>query len=307
MTGFCYLQANAPHLNMFDKRGLKTTQTKIKMKRTERPKNWTAWRERLHVIIFEADTLGGKTFDILLLIAIFCSVLAVSLESVQEYQKDYGTLFYILEWVFTIFFSLEYILRIMAVYQARRYVFSFFGIIDLLSILPTYLGLFFPISGGLLTVRALRLIRIFRIFKLGGFLNEGNLLLGALYRSRAKITVFLSFISLLVVVLGSLMYLIEGQADSGFTSIPRSIYWAIVTLTTVGYGDIAPATPLGQFVAALIMILGYGVIAVPTGMVTAEIIQQEKGSTPSTQVCKACLKEGHAQDAIYCKYCGEEL
>jgi voltage-gated potassium channel len=270
-------------------------------------RNWANWRENLHEIIFEADTPAGKFFDVALLIFILLSILVVMLESVNEIQQRYAEYFAIAEWVFTIFFTIEYILRLLCVYKPMRYATSFFGVVDLLSILPTYLSLLFPVSGSLMAVRALRLIRIFRIFKLGGFLNEGAVIISALKESRAKITVFLTFIMLMVTVLGSVMYLVEGTADSGFTSIPRSIYWAIVTLTTVGYGDIAPVTELGQFIAAIIMIMGYGVLAVPTGIVSAEMVKQSNENTTTTQACKSCLMEGHDVDAKFCKYCGEEL
>lgn len=270
-------------------------------------RNWASWREKLHVIIFEADTPAGKFFDVALLVFILLSILIVMLESVNEIQERYAYWFAIAEWVVTIFFTIEYVLRLLCVYKPMRYATSFFGIVDLLSILPTYLSLIIPLSGSLMAVRALRLIRVFRIFKLGGFLNEGAVIITALKGSRAKITVFLTFVMLMVTVLGSIMYLVEGTADSGFTSIPRSIYWAIVTLTTVGYGDIAPVTELGQFIAAIIMIMGYGVLAVPTGIVSAEIVKQNTEENLSTQACKSCLNEGHDADAKFCKYCGEEL
>lgn len=270
-------------------------------------RNWANWREKIHVIIFEADTPAGKFFDVALLIAILLSILVVMLESVNEIQEKFAYWFILIEWVVTIFFTIEYVLRLLCVYKPMRYATSFFGVVDLLSILPTYLSLFVPLSSSLMAVRALRLIRVFRIFKLGGFLNEGAIIITALKGSRAKITVFLTFIMLMVTVLGSIMYLVEGTADSGFTSIPRSIYWAIVTLTTVGYGDIAPVTELGQFIAAIIMIMGYGVLAVPTGIVSAEMVKQSNEDNLSTQSCKSCLNEGHDADAEFCKYCGEEL
>ncbi len=270
-------------------------------------KNWPKWKERLRTIIFEADTPTGKFFDVALLLCIVLSILAVMLESVAELQQLYSTYFLVAEWIFTIFFTIEYILRLICVYRPIRYATSFFGVVDLLSILPTYFSLLFPLSRSLMAVRALRLIRVFRIFKLGGFLKEGSMIIDALKKSHTKITVFLTFITLMVIVLGSVMYLVEGTADSGFTSIPRSVYWAIVTLTTVGYGDIAPVTALGQFIAAIIMIMGYGVLAVPTGIVSAEMVKQVKQDQLSTRVCKACMMEGHDADASFCKYCGEEL
>lgn len=280
------------------------------MPTNNKPKNWTPLREKIHIIIFEADTPAGKLFDIWLLIFIILSVFTVMLESVAGLQSQYAWAFKIAEWVFTIFFTIEFLLRLYCVYRPTKYLFSFFGIIDFLSILPTYLSLLIANSGGLMAVRIFRLIRIFRIFKLGNYIKEGSIILDALRGSRAKITLFMTFILLTVTVLGSVMYLVEGQADSGFSSIPRSIYWAIVTLTTVGYGDIAPKTELGQFLAAIIMIMGYGVLAVPTGIVSAEMVNQNNKKDKDllyTQNCKSCLAEGHDKDASYCKYCGEGL
>jgi voltage-gated potassium channel len=268
---------------------------------------YAPWRHRLHEIIFEADTKLGKAFDVTLLILIVISILLVMLESIEDYQAVYGLWFDRLEWVITIFFTIEYILRLICVYKPSRYAFSFFGIIDLVSVLPSYLELMFGMTSYFIAVRAMRLVRVFRIFKLAKFLNESNSLMAALKASQAKITVFLTFVIMMVIVIGSVMYFVEGGQDSGFTSIPRSIYWAIVTLTTVGYGDIAPTTALGQFLAAIVMILGYGVLAVPTGIVSAEIAQQPSNNRISTQACKACLKEGHDKDALYCKYCGSLL
>ena len=268
---------------------------------------YAPWRHRLHEIIFEADTKLGKAFDVTLLVLIVISILLVMLESIEAYQAVYGHWFDRLEWVITIFFTIEYVLRLICVYKPSRYAFSFFGIIDLVSVLPSYLELLFGMTSYFIAVRAMRLVRVFRIFKLAKFLNESNSLMAALKASQAKITVFLTFVIMMVIVIGSVMYFVEGGQDSGFTSIPRSIYWAIVTLTTVGYGDIAPTTALGQFLAAIVMILGYGVLAVPTGIVSAEIVQQPSENRISTQACKACLKEGHDKDALYCKYCGSLL
>ncbi len=269
--------------------------------------NYAPWRHRLHEIIFEADTKMGKAFDVVLLILIVLSILLVMLESISDYQKAYGHWFEIIEWVFTIFFTIEYVLRLICVYKPSRYAFSFFGVIDLVSVLPSYLALVIPNTNYFMAVRAMRLVRVFRIFKLAKFLNESNILMAALKASQAKITVFLTFILMMVIVIGSVMYFVEGGQSSGFTSIPRSIYWAIVTLTTVGYGDIAPTTALGQFLAAIVMILGYGVLAVPTGIVSAEMVQQSPQRKVSTQACKACLREGHEVDALFCKYCGSLL
>lgn len=269
--------------------------------------DFAPWRHRLHEIIFEADTKMGKAFDVTLLILIVLSIVLVMLESISAYQEVYGYWFRIAEWVLTIFFTIEYILRLICVYHPSKYALSFFGIVDLISILPTYLTLFIPNANYFMAVRAMRLVRVFRIFKLAKFLNESNSLMAALKASQAKITVFLTFVIMMVIVIGSIMYFVEGGQSSGFTSIPRSIYWAIVTLTTVGYGDIAPTTALGQFLAAIVMILGYGVLAVPTGIVSAEMAQQQPEQELSTQACKACLREGHDKDAVFCKYCGSLL
>ena len=264
-------------------------------------------KERLHEIIFEADTPIGKTFDILLLIFISASVLAVMLESVDFIQVNFRRGFFILEWVFTIFFTIEYILRLYCVYRPWKYATSFFGIIDLLAIIPTYLSLIFIGSHYFLVIRALRLLRIFRIFKLGHFMKEGYIIMVALKQSRAKITVFLTFVILMVILIGSIMYLVEGGSNDTFSSIPRSIYWAIVTLTTVGYGDITPQTDFGQFLSAFVMIMGYAILAVPTGIVSAELIRGDRQEQHNTQACRYCGHEGHDDDAKYCKYCGEIL
>lgn len=268
--------------------------------------NKNSLKEKLHEIIFEADTPAGKAFDVALLIAIIASVLAVIFESVTEYQLRYGGLLYTLEWIFTIFFTLEYVLRLYCVHKPLKYAKSFFGIIDLLAILPTYLSIFVLGAQTLLVIRVLRLMRIFRIFKLGHFLKEGAIIARSLKASRAKITVFLLFVTLMVTIIGSVMYLIEGgQGNEGFSSIPMSIYWAIVTLTTVGYGDITPTTEIGKMLSALVMILGYAVLAVPTGIVSAEMIRTSYRT--NTQACRFCGKEGHDDDARHCKYCGEVL
>lgn len=263
-------------------------------------------RNKIHEIIFEADTPAGKAFDVALLIAITASVLVVMLESVESINESHQQLFLALEWGFTILFTFEYLLRIYAVYKPIRYMTSFFGIVDLLAILPTYLSLMIAGTQYLLVIRALRLLRVFRIFKLGNFLSEGNIIIRALRASRPKITVFLTAVLLIVINIGSLMYLIEGEVNSGFSSIPRSIYWAVVTLTTVGYGDISPITPLGQFLAMALMITGYAIIAVPTGIVSAEFMRGQQKEV-SRQACRYCGQEGHETDAIYCRFCGEKL
>jgi voltage-gated potassium channel len=262
-------------------------------------------REKIHEIIFEADTPAGKLFDVLLLFAILLSVGAVMLETVPSFQAKHREMLYTLEWVFTIFFTIEYLLRLYCVYRPMKYAKSFFGIIDLLAILPTYLSFFIVGAQSLLVIRILRLMRVFRIFKLGHFLAESDQLIRALKASRPKITVFMLFVVLLVTIIGSVMYIAEGGADgTGFTSIPQSIYWAIVTLTTVGYGDITPVTNFGKFLSAVVMILGYAVLAVPTGIVSVEMFRTKKHSA---QACRYCAAEGHDEDAIYCKQCGERL
>lgn len=270
------------------------------------PTSDTDWRHRLHEIIFEADTPAGKLFDVVLLIAILLSVLAVMLESVTGIRLEYGRALYIAEWIFTILFTVEYIARLIAVRKPLNYAVSFFGIVDLISILPTYLSLVFVGAQSLLVIRSIRLLRVFRIFKLVRFLGEASQLTAALKASRPKIIVFIGAVFTMVVIMGTLMYLIEG-AENGFTSIPKSIYWAVVTLTTVGYGDIAPQTVWGQALATLIMILGYGIIAVPTGIVSAEMSRQKPLPPVSTQACPNCGAEGHDSDAAYCKKCGAHL
>ncbi len=266
-------------------------------------------KEKIHEIIFEADTPAGKFFDVTLMILIILSVIVVMLESVDSLEDKYGKIFFALEWFFTICFTIEYGLRLYCVYRPRKYALSFFGIVDLLSIIPTYLSLLISGTQYLIVIRALRLLRIFRIFKLVQFLREGNIIVRALLASRAKILVFMLFILLMVTILGSIMYLVEAGANEQFDSIPRSIYWAIVTLTTVGYGDISPTTDFGQFLAAFVMLLGYAVIAVPTGIVSAAMMQERTNKPPpaNTKSCRYCSKEGHDEDATHCKYCGEVL
>jgi voltage-gated potassium channel len=263
------------------------------------------WRTKIYEVIFEADTPSGKLFDVLLIVAILLSVTVVFLESIEVLKNDYGRIFYALEWGFTILFTIEYFLRIISVNKPLRYIFSFYGIIDFLSIAPTYLSLIIVGSQYLLAIRILRLLRVFRVFKLTHLLTQSNILVGALKASRAKIAVFLFAVLTSVVVIGAIIYVVEGP-ENGFTSIPVSMYWAIVTLTTVGYGDISPQTPLGQFIASIVMILGYAIIAVPTGIVSVEIASAAKKQV-TTQVCPNCLAEGHDKDATHCKYCGSKL
>ncbi len=266
-----------------------------------------AWRERLRVIIFEADTPAGKAFDVSLLVAILASVLAVMLDSVTSIRSEYGRALDVTEWIFTLLFTVEYVLRLVCVPIPLHYARSFFGVVDLLAILPTYLSLLLPGAEHLLVIRGIRLLRIFRVFKLGRFLGEASILRNALVDSRHKITVFLGSIAILVTILGTAMYLVEGP-ENGFTSIPISVYWAVVTLTTVGYGDIAPQTVLGKGLATVVMILGYSVLAVPTGIVTAEIVEAAVASRKvTTRCCPQCMAEGHDPDARFCKDCGAPL
>ncbi len=262
-----------------------------------------ALRKTAYKVIFHTDTKPGKLFDIILLITIFVSVLVVMLDSVKEIRRDYIDFLYAAEWVITIVFTIEYIVRIIVHPHPRRYIFSFYGIIDLLAALPTYLALVLAGTHYLAVIRALRLFRVFRILKLSKFTDAGSAIASALKNSRSRIGVFLYSIFIIVIVIGSLMYLIEGP-EHGFTSIPRSIYWAVVTLTTVGYGDISPGTNLGQFIASLIMILGYSIIAVPTGIVSAEIAKMNKSHQKK---CSGCGNSDHDDDADYCKNCGEKL
>ncbi len=263
------------------------------------------WRDTVHEVIFEADTPAGKAFDVALISLIVLSVLVVMLESVESVRLQHGTLLRNAEWFFTIAFTIEYIMRMISVDRPLKYAFSFFGVVDLLAIIPTYLSVLIPGTQFLLVIRLLRILRVFRVLKLAQYIVEADVLKTALVASRRKITVFLFAIVILVVILGSLMYLIENN-EGGFTSIPRSIYWAIVTLTTVGYGDISPQTPLGQTVASAIMILGYAILAVPTGIVSVEFAKATNNPI-STQACHACSREGHDIDAVHCKYCGEAL
>ena len=263
------------------------------------------WRIRLHEIIFEADTKEGKAFDVALLVFILLSVAVVLIDSIPSVNAKYAYPFFLAEWFFTIIFTIEYILRIILTKKPSTYIFSFYGIIDLLAIIPTYLSLIVSGSHFLLVIRILRLLRVFRVLKLARFVKASTVLVLALKNSRHKIIVFLEVILTLVTIMGSLMYLIEGP-ENGFTSIPRSIYWAIVTITTVGYGDIAPNTVLGQSLASMLMIIGYAIIAVPTGIMSVEIARAGTGIT-NTQVCSNCNCSDHADDAKYCKICGGKL
>ena len=265
------------------------------------------WRFRLHEIIYESNTFAGKAFDVGLLIAIFTSIIIVMLDSVHSLHIQYGELFNTLEWVFTILFTIEYILRLVCIKKPAHYIFSLFGTIDLLALAPSWLAIFFPGAHSLLVLRALRLLRIFRIFKLAHFLFEIDFLKRALMNSIRKISIFLLTVLMLTVVLGSIMYLVE-QRENGFSNIPESIYWAIVTITTVGYGDISPVTPLGKFVASLVMLIGYAIIAVPTGIITHDFaVAGRRRNKELYESCPDCGREGHDADARFCKYCGSSL
>jgi voltage-gated potassium channel len=275
------------------------------MDRRLRKKPPTRWRARLHEIIFEADTPAGKTFDLLLITCILASVVAVMLESVSPIRQLYGRYLYAAEWVFTVVFTIEYLLRLICIGRPVKYATSFFGIVDLLAVIPTYLDILVPGSRFLLVIRILRLLRIFRVLKLVQYVHDANALLIAIRASRRKITVFLFAVVTVAVIMGSVMYVIEGEAH-GFASIPLSVYWAIVTMTTVGYGDLSPATSLGQTVAAALMILGYSIIAVPTGIVSAEMVRS-RSRIVTTQACPQCSAEGHDADATHCKHCGARL
>jgi voltage-gated potassium channel len=265
-----------------------------------------SWRRRLHEVVFESETRAGKAFDLGLLAVILASVAVVMAESVPELRSAHGVLFRRLEWGFTALFTVEYLLRLASVRRPLTWARSFFGVVDLVAVLPSYLALVLPGAQTLLVLRALRLLRIFRILKLAAFLAEAALLRSALAASRRKIFIFLGTVLILVLVLGSVIYLVEGEA-AGFVSIPRSMYWAIVTLTTVGYGDLAPQSGLGRFVASIVMLLGYSILAVPTGIFTGELLAAARRRGVSTQACPACGAEGHDTDARHCKFCGAKL
>jgi voltage-gated potassium channel len=262
-------------------------------------------RDAIYEVIFKTDTPAGKWFDVLLILSILASVVVVMADSVGTVRISHGRLFMAAEWFFTILFSIEYILRLISARRPLKYATSFYGVVDFIAIIPTYLSLIFPATKYFAVVRTLRILRVFRVLKLIQYLKEANLLMKALASSRRKITVFLFTVLTMVTIFGSLMYVIEGEAN-GFTSIPISIYWAIVTMTTVGYGDISPQTAFGQALASLIMILGYSIIAVPTGIVTVQIGQEIARGT-SHRSCPGCGRKGHDPDAGFCKYCGEKI
>jgi voltage-gated potassium channel len=266
----------------------------------------SGWRQRMYIVIFEADTPAGRRFDLALIAAVLASVAVVLLDSVASINAKYGSLFDVLEGGFTALFTIEYIARLVCVRRPLRYARSFFGVIDLLAVLPTYLTLFVPGMHSLINVRILRVLRIFRVLKLGAYVSEYRALGMALAASRRKITVFLVFVMMVVLVMGTLMYLVEGP-DNGFTSIPIGIYWAITTMTTVGFGDLAPKTDIGRIIASLQMLLGWGILAVPTGIVSAEFTARRVRHEPTTRMCHDCSSEGHEASAVFCRDCGARL
>ncbi len=264
----------------------------------------SGWRERVYNIIFEADTRAGRRFDLWLIAAIIISVLVVILDSVTVISQRYTHIFNVLEWLITLTFTVEYLLRLVCVRHPVRYMTSFFGVIDLLAILPTYVALFFPEAYALMDVRILRLLRVFRVLKLVPYVAEYRVLLDALYASRRKILIFLSFVMLVVLLLGTLMYVIEGP-ENGFTSIPTAVYWAITAVTTVGFGDIVPKTDVGRTIASVMMLIGWGTLAVPTGILSAELTARRVSAT--TRTCPECLKEGLPPEDKFCGNCGSKL
>jgi len=283
----------------------KTDERPSSSPRQEPDDGLTGWRATVHEVIYGVDTPAGKGFDVALIAAILLSISVVMLESVRSIRLEHGLLLRRAEWTFTLLFTVEYALRLVCVGRPLRYARSFFGIVDLLAILPTYVSLLVPGAQYLLVVRVLRILRVFRVLKLAHYLAEVDVMMRAIRASLRKILVFMYAVLTLVLILGSLMYIIEGP-EHGFTSIPRGVYWAIVTLTTVGYGDISPQTPAGQMLASIIMILGYGIIAVPTGIVTAEMTRAARDGVPG-KACQQCAAEGLDADAVYCKLCGVRL
>ena len=265
----------------------------------------TGWRLRLYTIIFEADTRAGRRFDQALIAVILASVAVVMADSVNDISKRFHGWLILAEWFFTLLFTLEYVARLSCVRHPWRYVFSFYGIIDLLALLPTYLALLVPEVAVLVDVRILRLLRVFRVFKLTAYVSEYHTIGQALRASKRKIMVFLTAVLMIVLVIGTLMYVVEGPAN-GFTSIPTSVYWAITTMTTVGFGDITPKTDFGRLIASAMMLLGWGTLAVPTGIVTAEMAYARNAPT-TTRTCQECLTEGHMPDANFCRHCGARL
>jgi voltage-gated potassium channel len=264
------------------------------------------WRLRLYTIIFEADTRAGRAFDLILIGFILASVAVVVLDSMAAVHQQHGRWLKGLEWFFTVAFTIEYIARLACVRHPWRYARSFFGVIDLLAILPTYLAVFVPEMHSLIDVRLLRLLRLFRLLRLTAYVSEFGALYRALHASRRKIAVFLAFVLLLTMIMGTLMYVVEGP-ENGFTSIPIGVYWAITTLTTVGFGDVTPQTDLGRFIASLMMLMGWGTLAVPTGIVSAELVAHHTQREPTTRTCHVCLSEGHLPSAKFCRDCGAKL
>lgn len=273
------------------------------MKKTNKP---LTLRQKIYQIIFEADTFYGKLFDEILLLLIVMSIAAVMLESISAVRARYFTLLWGMEWAFTLLFTIEYLFRIYSSPNPRRYIFSFFGIVDLLAIIPTYIAIFIPTAQALVVIRAIRLLRIFRVFKLYRFISAGNMLLYAITKSMRKIFIFMLFLLIIVTMLGSIMYVVEG-GKNGFFSIPLSIYWAVITLTTVGYGDIVPVTALGKFIATFIMLLGYSIIAIPTGIVSIEMSRAFGKKEYISRTCNYCNEEQHEPDAHFCRICGKKI
>lgn len=265
----------------------------------------TNLRQRLNTVIFGTDTPAGQRFDMILIWAILISVALVMMNSVDEINQQHGDLFYAMEWGFTVMFTVEYLIRIYCSPRPIKYIFSFYGLVDLLSILPTYLELVYEGANSFLVIRLLRVLRVFRVLRLIRFMSEGNILLRSMYQSRRKILIFFFGVLVLSTIFGTLMFLVEGP-NNGFTSIPKSIYWTIVTITTVGYGDITPHTVLGQVISTAAMLTGYSIIAIPTGILTAELateIQRDRIG----RSCAGCKKSGHDRDALHCKFCGNKL
>ena len=263
-------------------------------------------RDRLRIIIFEADTAAGRRFDVALIALILLSVLTVMLDSAPQIHAEYGQWLYVAEWTFTLLFTVEYLTRLWCIEHSWNYAKSFYGLVDLLSVLPTYISLWLPGTQFFLAIRILRVLRVFRVLRMVRYVGEAELIAQALAASRRKIIVFIASVLALMVIFGSLMYLVEGGSNPAFASIPHSIYWAVTTMTTVGYGDITPSTPLGQSLASLIMIMGYGIIAVPTGIVTLELNEANRRQA-NTRTCADCAAEGHAREANYCWRCGAAL
>jgi voltage-gated potassium channel len=289
-----------------------TDQGRVRMSEARPPKTVAPWRQKLWVIIFESDTPAGKAFDIILLITIVASVVVVMLESIPSIRALYGRELFILEVGFTLLFTAEYIMRVVSVRRAMGYVGSFYGVVDIMAVIPTYISLFVPGAQYFLVVRILRLLRVFRILKLGPYLSQAEMLGRAMYASRIKIGVFLFTIFTVVIIVGAAIYVVEGE-ENGFISIPEGIYWAVVTMTTVGYGDLVPQTVIGKLLATLVMLIGYSIIAVPTGIVTVELARGPRDGESilvtgeTTRICAGCSRGGHDEDSLFCKFCGTKL